>query len=67
MMPTIAELMSRLLLTKEEVAAVLGVPVGTVEYLARMKDLPGVMVGKHKMWKPQTVKAFVEGLEEDGR
>lgn len=55
---------SEVLLTADEVARVLKVEVGSVEYLARMKDLPGVRIGKHRRWRPETVRRFVESLEE---
>ena len=56
-------LLSRLLLTREQVSAVLGVPPKTVNYLHRMGQLPAVKVGKFCMWKPETVRRFVGTLE----
>lgn len=67
MTPTVPELMERLLLTKEETALVLSIAPESVTYLHRVKSLPAVKVGKELRWKPSAVKAFVEGLEEDGQ
>ena len=67
MTSTCEELMTRLLLTREETAWVLSIAPESVTYLLRMKSLPAVKVGKELRWKPSAVKAFVEGLEEDGR
>ena len=60
-----AELMERLLLTKEHVAELLGVPVATVEYLHRMDSLPAVKVGKRLAWKPEAVQLYVRKLEPE--
>ncbi len=62
---TANELMSRLQLRREQVARVLGVPEKTVDYLHRVKQLPAVKVGKFNMWKPETIREFVERLEPD--
>lgn len=56
-----------ILLTKAEVGEVLRVPAATIENLHRVGQLRGVMVGKHLLWKPETVRRFVEGLSEEAR
>lgn len=58
-------LMGRLLLSREQVAVVLGVPEPTVEYLHRMKQLRAVKVGKFNMWKPEAVQQYVDALEPE--
>ena len=60
---TTTDLLSQLLLTREEVAELLHVSAETVKHLHRMKQLPAVKVGKSNMWKPETVRAFVNNLE----
>ena len=58
-----SEVASRpLLLTREDVAAVLQVPWPTIDNLHRTKRLPGQKVGKHLRWRPQDVHAFVDNL-----
>ena len=59
---TTTDLLSQLLLTREEVAELLHVSPETVKHLHRMRQLPAVRVGKACMWKPETVRAFVSGL-----
>ena len=59
------QLMHRLLLTREQVAAVLGVPESTVDYLHRVRTLRAVKVGKHLAWKPEAVRQYVESLEPE--
>ena len=56
-------LMRQLLLNRDQVAALLGVPAKTVDYLHRMRQLPAVRVGKFNIWKPQTLREFVDLLE----
>lgn len=51
-------LMGRLLLTREQVASVLGVPNPTVEYHHRVRQLRVVRVGKYNMWKPEVVRQY---------
>ena len=62
---TTAELMSRLLLNREQVAELLGVPPETIGNLHRVKLLPAVRVGKRLCWKPDTVKMYVDSLEPE--
>ena len=47
----------------DQVAALLNVEAGTIKYLHRTQQLPGVLVGKHLRWKPETVQKYVEELE----
>ena len=51
-----------LVLTREQVAERLQVPVDTVENLHRTGQLRGVKVGKHKRWRPTDVETFVQQL-----
>ncbi len=62
---TSEQLLSRLLLTREQVSAVLGVPPKTVTYLHRMRQLPAVNVGIFCMWKPDAVRHYVDTLEPE--
>lgn len=55
-------LLRRLLLTREQVAELLAVPVDTVSNLHRMKLLRGIKIGKHLRWKPITIQNYVDGL-----
>ncbi len=57
-----AELMAKLLLTREEVSQLLEVPPDTIANLHRVRLLPGVKVGKHLRWKPEDVRQYVDGL-----
>ena len=57
-----AELMAKLLLTREEVSQLLEVPADTITNLHRVRLLPGVKVGKHLRWKPEAVQEYVDGL-----
>ena len=50
---------------REQTAELLGVPPETVANLHRTGQLRGVRVGKRLAWKPDTVKAYVDGLEPD--
>ena len=58
-----ADLLSRLLLNRDEVAALLGVPPSTVTALHEGRVLRGVKISKYIRWRPEDVRAFVEGLE----
>ncbi|UCE61276.1 MAG: helix-turn-helix domain-containing protein [Phycisphaerales bacterium] len=58
-------LMRRLLLSREQVAALLGVPESSVDYLHRVKQLRAVKVGKMNRWKPAAVREFVDRLEAE--
>jgi excisionase family DNA binding protein len=60
-----AELMGKLVLTREETAEVLSVPPGTVDYLHRVRRLPAVRVGKENRWKPDTIRRYVESLQPE--
>ena len=60
-----AELLTRLLLTRDQVASILGVDGKTVDNLHRMRRLRAVRVGRENRWKPQSVKEFVETLEPE--
>lgn len=62
---TSEQLLSRLLLTRDQVSEVLGVPPKTVSYLHRMRQLPAVKVGKFCMWKPEAVRQYVGTLEPE--
>ena len=64
--PDIETLMGQLLLTQEETAQVLRVPVDTVKNLHRTHQLQGVLVGKHLRFLPAAIRAFAEGLNGDG-
>ncbi len=57
------ELLSRLVLTADEAAAVLAVSADTIKNLHRVGALPGIKVGRHRRWRVSDVRAFVEGLE----
>ena len=57
-----AELMAKLLLTREEVSQLLVVPPDTITNLHRIRLLSGVKVGKHLRWKPEAVRQYVESL-----
>ena len=56
------ELLGKLLLSKDEVAELLGVSAETVDYLHRVKNLRGVRVGKRNLWRPHDVQEYVEKL-----
>ncbi|UCE62054.1 MAG: helix-turn-helix domain-containing protein [Phycisphaerales bacterium] len=58
-------LMRRLLLTREQVAELLGVPESSVDYMHRVKRLRAVRVGGHNRWKPAALKDFVDQLEPE--
>lgn len=57
------ETLNRLVLTKEQVAQMLQVPVDTVGGLHRTGQLPGFMIGKHLRWTQQGVQEFVEKIQ----
>jgi len=59
------QFMRRLLLTREQVAEVLGVDAGCIDYLHRIRRLPGCRVGKGLRWKPATVREYVKTLEPE--
>ena len=59
------ELLGRLLLTRTEVASILGVSENTVDNLHRTRQLSAVKVGKFNLWKPESVRRFVEKLEPE--
>lgn len=59
---TTAELMARLLLNREQVAELLGVKPGAVDQLHRVNLLPACKVGCRLVWKPETVREYVENL-----
>lgn len=61
-----AELMERLLLTREQVGVLLAVDEGAVDHLHRIGKLVACKVGKGNRWRPADVRAFVEGLQPDG-
>lgn len=60
------KLMNELLLERDEVARALRVPADTVLNLHRTKQLVAVRVGKHLRWKPADVRAYVDGLGDNG-
>ena len=57
-----AELMAKLLLTREEVSQLLEVPPDTIANLHRVRLLSGVKIGKHLRWRPGDVLQYVESL-----
>ena len=58
-------LMDRLLLSRDQVAEVLGVDSATIETLHRNGTLRGRRVGKELHWRPEWVRMFVEELVQD--
>lgn len=54
---------ARLVLTADEVASMLTVPVDTIKNLHRTGQLRGVLIGKHLRWRRSDVLAFVEALK----
>ena len=62
---TTAELLTRLLLDRDQVASILGVDCSTVDNLHRLRRLRAVRVGRQNRWKPQAVRDFVETLEPE--
>ncbi len=60
-----AELLTRLLLDRDQVAAILGVDGATIDNLHRVRRLRAVRVGRENRWKPQSVREFVENLEPE--
>ena len=61
-----AELLSRVLLDREQRAEVLGVEPVTVSYLHRIGVLRGVRVGRRLHWRPADIRQYVESLEIEG-
>ena len=55
-----------LILTREQVAALLQVSVDSIDNLHRTKQLIGVKVGKFLRWRLPDVKAYIEGLAPGG-
>lgn len=53
-----------LVLTVEQVAALLQVSRDTIENLHRTRQLPAVRIGKHNRWRLQDVRGFVDRLKE---
>lgn len=51
-----------LLWDAEQVAASLRVSTSTILNLHRVKQLEGVMVGRHLRWQPDRVRAFAQEL-----
>jgi excisionase family DNA binding protein len=62
-MTPVHELMTRLLLTRDEAARMLSIKPETLDYLHRMKRLRGVKVGKELRWRPPDVQRFVHELD----
>ena len=62
---TTEDLLSRLLLTREQVAKLLGVPLNSIDNLHRTRQLRAVQVGKYNLWKPEDVRRFVKALEPE--
>ena len=54
----------RLVLTAEQVAELLAVPVETVRNQRRCKSLRGVLVGKHLRFRLEDVEAYVANLTD---
>ncbi len=52
-----------LLLTPEQAAEALQVPLATIENQIRVSALPSVMCGKHRRVRLRDLQAYVEGLE----
>ena len=63
--PDVESLMAQILLTQEETASVLRVPLDTIKNLHRTGRLNGVLVGKHLRFLPAAIRAFAEGLNGD--
>lgn len=62
---TTQELTSRLLLTRPQVAELLGVPETTIDNLHRSRTLRGCQVGKRLMWRPSDAERFVKELQPE--
>jgi len=62
---TTTDLLSRLLLTREETAELLTVPATTIDNLHRTGQLCGVKVGKHLRWTPAVVRQYVDQLHAE--
>jgi len=52
-----------LLWTMDHVAAMLSVPVSTIEGLHRTERLRGHLIGRHLRFRPSDVVAFVDSLQ----
>jgi excisionase family DNA binding protein len=61
----ILQLMQIPVLTVEQAAAVLAVPVATVENQQRVGALQAVLLGKHRRYRPADLLAYVAGLGGD--
>ncbi len=59
------QLLSRLLLNREQVSELLGVGGSTIDHLHRTGRLAAVKVGRENRWRPDTVKEYVAGLETE--
>ena len=55
---------NELLWTLDQVARALQVPKATIENQSRLRNLKSIVIGKHKRWKPQDVRKFVESLTD---
>ena len=55
-----------LVLTAEQVAELLQVPIETIKNLHRTRQLAGVLVGKHLRFKLVSVEQFVASLTPAG-
>ena len=53
-----------LVLNRQRVAALLDVPVATVDNLHRVGALPGLKIGKHLRWDRRDVQGFVDELRK---
>lgn len=60
--PTTNELVEPLVLTDQQVAALLSVPCGSVRYMHRVGVLRGVKIGGHLRWRRQDVRDFVQNM-----
>lgn len=60
---TTAELMARLVLSRDEVATLLNVEPATVANLHRLGRLRAAKIGRELRWLPSAVQAYVDGLK----
>lgn len=59
-------IIERLALTREEAAALLGVPPDTIENQTRCGVLQAVQIGKHKRWTIEDLQAYLTRLRDEG-
>ena len=54
-----------LVLNRESVAALLDVPLSTIDNLHRIGELQAFRIGKHNRWHVDDVRAFIERARKD--